>query len=81
MSSRRARDEERFAFGIDQRMILAEGDLDRHDDKIAGIEKRVTEQLEQLEAKLSRILNVLVGVLIALTTGSIALALNLAVGR
>jgi len=81
MDYRRARAEERVEFGTEHRIILAEGDLDRHDHKLDSIEKRMTEQLEQLEAKLSRILNVLVAVLIALTTGSGLLALNLAVGR
>ena len=81
MDYRRARAEERVEFGVDHRIILAEGDLDRHDAKLVAIEKRMTEQLEALEAKLGRILNVLVGVLIALTTGSGLLALNLAAGR
>jgi len=81
MDHRQPRAVERVDFGDAHRIILAEQDLDRHDQQLTSIEKRLTEQLEMLETKLGRILNVLVGVLIALTTGSIALALNLAAGR
>jgi hypothetical protein len=63
------RNEDRREFTTDTRMSLLEGDLDRQDLR-----------LDQFVAELKGLRQVLVGILVSLTTASILLAVNLAVG-
>ena len=63
------RNEDRREFTTDTRMSLLEGDLGRQDLR-----------LDQFVAELKGLRQVLVGILVSLTTASILLAVNLAVG-
>lgn len=64
-----SRTSERHGLDVPTRFLLAERDLDEHE-----------EEIDAIRAANSKILWALVGILISTTTASILLALNLAVG-
>ncbi len=59
------------------RVVLAEGDLDAHETKIAGVRGDVAEVKSDVKKGFDRITRWLVGGLIALTTSVMMLGLNL----
>ena len=60
---------DRAMFSADQRVSLAEGDLDRFDAR-----------MDQFVAEIKALRQVLVGILVSLATASVLLAVNLAAG-
>jgi len=65
-----SRTAERSGLAPSERWLLAERDLDDHDDL-----------LETLNERVGKMVGLMVGILISTTTASILLALNLVVGR
>lgn len=65
-----SRTSERHQLAAEARWLLAERDLDEHE-----------ELLDRLDGRVGKMVGLMVGILISTTTASVLLAINLVVGR
>jgi hypothetical protein len=75
------RTDDRQSFGDDVRLRLVEHDLDRADERFEAIASEIARTAEHLAVEIAGLRKVLTGLLIAFTTGSVMLALNVIVLR
>lgn len=73
------RAESRNSFASDIRIRLLEDDADRADLKFRAMEQENKERDELMDTRLGKITGILTGILVALTTASILLAINVIV--
>jgi len=80
-----SRTDERRDFPTDNRVALAESDLDKLEGALAAaiekIDTKFDKAVADLEGRLDKMQGVLVGILISLATASLLLAVNVLVGR
>lgn len=75
------RNEDRQGFADDVRLRLIEHDLDRADERFETIAAEISRTAEHLAIEIANLRKVLTGLLIAFTSGSVMLALNVIVLR